>query len=277
MFLVVRWFLFSLIAPGVGFWRGGKPHYAIGASLSLLPLPAAGFIYTFAPRKFVWLLIFAVLVCCVAMLVQAAVGSMAARTAVARWPAVLGYTLAVLVLNNVAAAALSGRMAPFKTPSDSMKPTLVTGDQFYVLSDRTRYPIERGVVIVHRDGEHRFDYVRRVVGLEGDVIAWDGETLTIDGVPLQKGACEPEAPAGCHTEQLGRHGWRVMTRGSGQLSGRWEVPPGHVFALGDNRDDALDSRSTGAVPLEEVKGVARVIHFSWPDLSRVGRPLDLEL
>lgn len=277
MFLVLRWFLFSLIVPGAGFWRAGKPHFAIGASLSLLPLPAAVFIYSFAPLKFVWLLIFAVVVVLGAMIAQAVMGAMAAREPVARWPSVLVFAVAVLLLNNLLGGALSWRIAPFKTPSDSMKPTLVTGDQFYILTDRARYPIERGAVIVHHNQERGFDYVKRVVGIEGDAVDWDGETLTINGTALQKGACEEDAPAGCHTEQLGRRKWRVITTSARMLPGRWEVPPGHVFTLGDNRDNSLDSRSTGAVPLEEVKGVAQVIHFSWPDLLRSGRSLDLAL
>jgi signal peptidase I len=128
--------------------------------------------------------------------------------------------------------------------------------------------------MVHR-GDRGFDYVRRVVGLEGDRVEWDGETLTINGKPLAVGPCEPEAPSGCHTELLGGHRWRVVTTGARSLPGTWDVPAGHVFALGDNRENSLDSRSIGPIPLDAVKGVARVIHFSWPTVSRIGRPLDL--
>lgn len=265
-----------MIVPGVGFWRAGKPHLAIAAQLALLPLPVVAFIYSFAPHKTVWRLIYAVLVYAGETFVQAASGSLAARKPVARWPAVMGFALSVVALNVVSSRVVGSRIAPYNSGSQGMNPTLVSGDQFYALSDRTRYPLERGAVIVYRVQERRFDIVQRIVGVEGDVVAWDGETLSINGTLLRKGACEPEEPTGCHTEELGRRRWRVITQSTPtfELSGNWEVPQGHLFALGDNRDNSLDSRSTGAVPIDDVKGVAQVIHFSWPTLSRTGRLLD---
>lgn len=274
MFLVLRWFLLSLFVPGAGFWRAGKAQHAIAASLAMLPLPGALFVFSFAPRKFVWLVVFAVLVWAVANVVQAALGAMTARKPGARWPSVLGFALAVFAFNAIGRQALGTRLAPFNTPSEGMSPTLIAGDQFYVLADRDRYPLERGSVIVHHDAERGVDFVKRVVGLEGDQVDWDGTTLTINRTPLPTGPCEPDEPPGCHTERVGRRRWRVIT-GLLALPGSWEVPQGHVFALGDNRDNSLDSRSNGPVALEDVKGVAEVIHFSWPKVSRTGRPLDL--
>jgi signal peptidase I len=244
--------------------------------LALLPLPAALLLYSFAPLQFGWLLVVSVPVTLGAFFVQAALGARAAREPVARWPAVLGFVLTVLVLNVLGRVALQTRLGPFRTPSESMSPTLVSGDQFYVLTDAARFPVERGSVIVHHDLASGLDYVRRVVALEGDLVDWDGHTLTINGKALARGACEADAPAGCHTEQLGRHRWRVLlTPNAAGPTGSWEVPAGQVFAMGDNRDNSLDSRISGAVPLNTVKGVTLVIYFSWPAVSRTGRTLDL--
>jgi signal peptidase I len=274
-FFFLRWFILGLLVPGAGFWRAGKPHLAFAAWMVLLPLPASVLLVSLAPRKFVWLMLFAVLAWVVASLVSAFLGARAARTPVVGWKPVLVFCFGVLVFNSLMSEAVSWRLKPFNTPSESMSPSLLKGDQFYAMNDRVRFPVERGAVIVHADPSSGFDYVRRVIGLEGDIVEWDGETLFINGTPLAKGACESDAPVPCHTEQLGTRKWRVRSDGASSSRGRWEVPAGSMFVMGDNRSNSLDSRHSGPFSLASVKGVAEVIHFSWPDVTRSGRPIDL--
>jgi hypothetical protein len=174
VFFFVRWFVLGVIAPGAGFWRAGKPHLAFAAWVALLPLPVSVLLLSLAPRKFVWLMLFSVVAYFVVTIVSAVLGARAARTPVVGWKPVFVFCFGVLVLNSLVSEALAWRLKPFNTPSESMSPTLLRGDQFYAMNDRARFPIERGAVIVHADPSSGFDYVRRVVGLEGDVIAWDG-------------------------------------------------------------------------------------------------------
>lgn len=167
----------------------------------------------------------------------------------------------------------------FQVVSVSMAPTLLVGDLLVV--DRTAYlraPLQRGDVIVWTSeaGGTGHDYVKRVVGLPGDVVEQRGRTLWING------EASPLTPAG--EVELGADGaptartrflldgelWQqtldgrthpVVTRKTvGQRAdGRWVVEPGQVFVMGDNRDDSVDSRSpeVGQVPVEQVAGQVR--------------------
>ncbi len=185
----------------------------------------------------------------------------------------------------------------YRIPSGSMAPTLLPGDQILVskLAYGLRLPLG-GRVLWERPGPARGDlvvfvspndpakvFVKRVVGLAGEEITVVGEVVHVDGVPQPRarvvdrldfwnlreelGAWHHETGR-VYLEELG--GRRHLTLQSPTLSsdrpaeGPFAVPPGHVFVVGDNRDDSDDGRSGRGwyVPLENVKGEAVLVWLS---------------
>lgn len=180
---------------------------------------------------------------------------------------------------------------PFRVPSVSMWPSLHVGDQFSV-DKRRPGRVGRGDVVVYRSPTPpEVDLLKRVVALEGDVVALRDGRLELGGRPLA-GPSRPCTPAdgvpedaqGCalHEETLEGHRYSVATMPGASPSDfpglgspcpanmqahaqGCVVPPGHVFVLGDSRSFSHDSRFWGALPTRNIKGRARSIHFSLAD------------
>lgn len=201
-------------------------------------------------------------------------------------------------------------MEPFKIPSGSMIPTLLVGD--FILVNKYTYGIrlpiinkkvievnqpQRGDVMVFRYPEDpSVDYIKRVVGLPGDKIAYQNKHLTINGQPLSYQKIDdylhPErlyysqqykeklgnvehpilndAEAASFVNDASAYPFRenCLYNNAGVIC---TVPPGHYFAMGDNRDNSRDSRVWGFVPDENIVGKAVFIWFNFSDLSRIGR------
>lgn len=199
---------------------------------------------------------------------------------------------------------------PFKIPSGSMIPTLLVGD--FILVNKYTYGIrlpvlnkkvielnqpKRGEVMVFRYPEDpSLDYIKRVVGVPGDKVAYQNKRLTINGEPVDVQAMDdflhserlyysrqfsetlggtnhrllndPDAPAFVHDaiQFPGRE--NCLYNNAGVVC---TVPPGHYFVLGDNRDNSRDSRVWGFVPDANIVGKAFFIWFNFNDLGRIGR------
>jgi len=171
----------------------------------------------------------------------------------------------------------------FKIPSGSMLPTLQIGDHLLVnkLLYGLRVPIvgtryfdffepERGDIIVFvfpGDPNNETDYIKRVIGVPGDVIEIRQKKLYRNGELVDE-VDEPYAqylyPS--QTNRKPRDNFGPET-----------VPERHVFVLGDNRDSSSDSRFWGFVPFENIKGKAFIIYASfdgdqdWADWIRFNR------
>jgi len=189
---------------------------------------------------------------------------------------------------------------PFRIPSGSMMPTLTQGDFIFVkkYSYGLRWPViekkfyetnmpRRGDVVVFRlPSNPKINYIKRVVGLPGDIIAYDGARLTING-QLMMVADRPEATTDddgyIYSEMLGQreHSIRHKVSIANNLQPRvraYEVAEGHYFMMGDNRDNSQDSRYIGAIPETHLVGEAVRIWMhldlsdglEWPDWSRIG-------
>ena len=154
----------------------------------------------------------------------------------------------------------------FKIPSGSMIPTLQIGDHILVnkLAYGVRIPFlesylthfskpQRGDVVVFIFPEDRSkDFIKRVVGVAGDSVEIRGKKVFINGKQID----DPHA----HFE-----GDDPLTAGlpSRDDYGPRTVPENNIFVMGDNRDRSYDSRFWGYVDLNEVRGKAFVIYWSW--------------
>lgn len=189
---------------------------------------------------------------------------------------------------------------PFRIPSSSMEPTLEEGD--FILVNKYTYGVrlpvlnrtvvevgkpQAGDVAVFRYPlDPRQDYIKRVVGVPGDEIAYYQKRLHVNGVPVEEKALgdyltENGFPAQLFEEQLGVDWHRIlkMPQRHDPREGAIVVPKGHYFVMGDNRDNSNDSRSWGLVPEENLVGRAFFIwmnwHFGqWPEWSRIGTVIE---
>jgi signal peptidase I len=181
----------------------------------------------------------------------------------------------------------------FQIPSGSMIPTLEVGDHIFVSKFAYGLSIpftnmkilqlaqpERGDIVVFKYPlDTSTDYIKRVVGLPGDVIEMRQEELYVNGraVPRQRvprpyhytDASHGVAPPEDHEGEL----WIETLDGKKHQTiqepvrtprdfERKVVPPGHVFVMGDNRDNSSDSRVWGTVDRDLIKGKALIVWWS---------------
>jgi signal peptidase I len=198
---------------------------------------------------------------------------------------------------------------PFKIPSGSMLPTLESGDLILVqkFAYGVRLPVidkkvlatgepARGDVVVFRyPPDPRIDYIKRVVGLPGDEVAWLNKKLTINGKAVETTALPDyfDEEGRAYTQQLRESligvDHRILLRadrppfvpGAEQFPNRdacrysaegvaCKVPDGHYFVMGDNRDNSVDSRYWGFVPDRNLKGRAFFVWMNFGNLGRIG-------
>ena len=206
---------------------------------------------------------------------------------------------------------------PFKIPSGSMIPTLHVGD--FILVNKFTYgirlpiisqkiidinnPARGDVMVFHYPENPSVDYIKRVVGLPGDVVIYRGKQVLVNGVAQeQKGEGEYNyvdnglsfVHTNRYTENLSGHTHAILLNpdmpsvhlGSvaefplreqcsyGQDEMRCTVPAGHYFMMGDNRDNSRDSRYWGFVPDKLIVGKAFFIWMNFGDLKRVGTTIN---
>jgi signal peptidase I len=213
-----------------------------------------------------------------------------------------------ILLLVFALAALFGFRAfafqPFNIPSGSMEPTILPGEMIFVSKYNYGYgryslpfapPSDRGrvfpadpqlgdVVVFRIASDARTDYIKRVAGLPGDRVQLMNGVLSLNGEPAKRerladftvpDAFERGAPAKRWRETLpngaGYEVIQIAENSPQSNTNVFEVPPGYFFALGDNRDNSLDSRfaSFGFVPLDNLVGRAQIVFWS-PHAKRIG-------
>lgn len=186
---------------------------------------------------------------------------------------------------------------PFLIPSGSMAPTIHAGDRIVV--NKARYGLfskrapARGDVIVFELPEEvqhgtRAQYVKRVVGLPGDKITVEDGRPSINGVPVpfcRVGTMSlPESQSGeLFVEFLDGSPHLVFIDGAHKSGneGPFLVAPNEVFVMGDNRNNAYDSRAWfrrggGGVPFSKIKGFATMVVFPLDRLGSSVQTVELE-
>jgi len=199
---------------------------------------------------------------------------------------------------------------PFKIPSGSMVPTLLVGDLILVNKFHygVRLPVINKKVIANHDPKRgdvmvfrypvdpRVDYIKRVVAIPGDEVAYLNQKLSINGQPVPTKALgefydeDSMRYMPMFSELLGAVEHRILVDpkrpaffGGDQKSFPMsencrysvegvvcKVPPGHYFMMGDNRDNSQDSRFWGFVPDENIVGRAFFVWMNFGNLGRIG-------
>ncbi len=198
---------------------------------------------------------------------------------------------------------------PFKIPSGSMIPTLLVGDLILVnkYTYGVRLPVinlkltegnkpERGDVMVFRyPPKPSLDYIKRVVGVPGDEVAYLNKRLTLNGQVVSTNVVPEffDETAMRYFKQLeetfGETKHRILNDderpafvpGADEFPNRQncrysvegvvcKVPEGHYFMMGDNRDNSLDSRFWGFVPDQNIVGKAFFVWMNFGSLKRIG-------
>lgn len=220
-----------------------------------------------------------------------------------REPVIVDYSKAFFPVLAVVLILRSFVAEPFRIPSNSMMPTLLTGD--FILVNKFAYGLrlpvtnqkfvaigepKRGDVVVFRPPHHPDqDWIKRVIGLPGDRIGYHDNQVTVNGEALGYATVGVYQGKGNGTEMTGAEEFRenllgrehsVLERTNlpflDQGEGDWVVPPGHYFVMGDNRDNSEDSRYWGFLPEQNLRGRAFLIWMNFDggvDTSRIGNSI----
>jgi signal peptidase I len=195
------------------------------------------------------------------------------------------HSLAEWVFNFIILIFATSTIAqPEVIPTSSMEDNLLIGD--HVIVDRLAYapsgplsrfllpyePVKRGDIIVFRYPLNiKEDYVKRVIGMPGDRIRLVNKQVFLNGKKLNEpykvhkthyfDSYRDNFPTGAPNIMLPPEAMDMLE--NHVVKGEVVVPPGHYFAMGDNRDNSADSRYWGFVPSENIKGKPLLIYWSY--------------
>ena len=155
-------------------------------------------------------------------------------------------TVALAVVLFLVINAVSARV---RVDGLSMLPTLRDGE--FVLVNRLAYrfgePVRGDIVVFRSINQADLDLIKRIIGTPGDQIIVEDGKVVVNGVSL----IEPYINA------------------APRYSGRWSVPAGYLFVLGDNRNDSSDSHAWGLLPVQNVIGKALLIYWPPPQWAMI--------
>lgn len=200
------------------------------------------------------------------------------------WPEVLQALMGTVV---IAVFVVTFVVQAFQIPSESMENTLLVGD--YLLVDKLHFggdglwehvlpykKVKRGDIIVFHYPVHPSEhFVKRVVGIPGDRVRLVNRRVFVNGVALLEPYARYSRPNDGGADAMFRDDFPQDNLYASGLTGPWRsempkmvdngqliVPEGNYFVMGDNRDDSLDSRYWGFVPVENIVGRPLLIYWS---------------
>ena len=290
-----RWWLaafLSLLLPGLGQLYAGRWQRAIAfvTVIALFKFPISVGLWSFAdllqqPGGF-WLsasiefgIVFVRLVAIVDAALVARRASQGSLADYQRWYIYLAILFAWNAADTIGAYYPAFGTENYSIPSGSMLPTLQVGDHVIgvALSEAGGLP-PRGAIVTHVDATSGDTYVRRLIGLPGDIVEIHSGRLILNGVPVPSEAIGPYRDVSGVEFEMVREtlsdgtGYTVLDKGSDMSLDDMPpltVPPGHVFLLGDNRDNSSDDRVSGPTPIEDLE--TKVLYVYWSrDLARIG-------
>lgn len=225
-----------------------------------------------------------------------------AQADIAKEPVIVEYARSLFPVILIVLLLRSFLVEPFRIPSGSMMPTLLIGD--FILVNKYAYGVrlpvvnkkiidigkpKRGDVAVFRyPKDPSTDYIKRVIGLPGDRIAYYNKQIFVNGVPMALKDKELYVGIG---SGVSHSGVRVklekldgvehdilLDKNRAMINGEFVVPERHYFVMGDNRDNSNDSRYWGTVPEENLVGRAFMIWMNWDNgavnWERIGEYID---
>ena len=182
------------------------------------------------------------------------------------------YAEAIIVAVFLALIIRTFIIQAFRIPSGSMEDSLLIGD--FLLANKFVYgakipftdwrlpalkkPKQGDIIIFKFPKDPSKDFIKRCVATEGQVVEIKDKRLYVDGKWF------PDPPKAKYIEPY------VIPKGRGPRDNfsPYRVPPGHLFMMGDNRDNSRDSRFWGPLSMKYVKGEAMVLYWSWrPDFN----------
>lgn len=290
----------SLLLPGLGQLynrntRLARPLLAV----MIFATPAAKWLVTAAPPAAGLAVMIAILVAAVVLLIFAVVQSVLQARRVGavqlawfnRWYIYLGLYLLIGVASLTFEYLPIPKSNNYDIPSSSMNPTLLAGD--YLMAKANAFadhaPARGDIILFEMPDEPAVTFVSRVVGLPGDRVKWSEGRFYLNGVladrrPIEDflvaGGINPTpTPVGQYEETLpGGPTYRVIEvagdLGPADDTEEFQVPDGHYFVAGDNRDAAVDSRNgRGFVPADALRDKPLFLYWS-SDLSRIGKAIE---
>lgn len=200
---------------------------------------------------------------------------------------------------------------PFNIPSESMRPGLLVGDYLFVskwdygfsnasipfeppvIKDRVfGKALTRGDVVVFKHpSDGKTDFIKRVIGLPGDTIKVENGQVVLNGVPVPRTPLAGENITDTNGNIISASRYKeILPNGKSYVvydygdtpqdnTKVYEIPAGHYFMMGDNRDNSTDSRfdpilehGVGYVPEKNIVGKARIVLFSWNESAKIFLP-----
>jgi signal peptidase I len=277
--------LLSLISPGMGQLYALRPLRAVVAFLASLaallifvvPIWLGASRSVFLTSAIIAFLVIAGIVVDAVRLARS-MSPATSRPGYDRWYGYAGFWLLISfgVRGPIHRMVQSKLVEAFRVPSGAMTPTLVPGDYFYAVKRRlTLEQLHHDELIAYRSPVlSGAKVMARIAGLPGDTLAMDDGVLIRNGARLLEGQIQLSNPARRDEEpaMVKMRVWQLAAFAGSpperyapdrRTWGPIVVPKGSLFLLGDNRDDAYDSRYWGFVPADQLYGRIGTIYFSY--------------